>query len=76
MESLRLAEIESGEVLGRDSIKSQLKIAERVGARLALVIGQKEAIDGTVIVREMDSGSQETILQNKLVEFLKRKLKK
>ena len=76
LEWLRSVNISAGEILGRDSIKSQLKVAERMGAELALIIGQKEAIDGTVIVRELESGTQETIPQNKLVEFLKRKLKK
>lgn len=64
------------ESLGRDSIKSQLNNAERVGAEIALIVGQKEALDETVIVREVDSGIQETVPQEKLVEFLKKKLKK
>ena len=64
------------ESLGRDSIKIQLKIAERIGARVALVLGQKEALDGTIIVREVESGIQETVPQEKLVDFLKKKLKK
>ena len=64
------------ESLGRDSIKSQFNTAERIGAKVMLVIGQKEALDRTVIVREVDSGIQETIPQEMLVEFLKKKLKK
>lgn len=76
LEALREGGIEARESLGRDSIKVQLKIAERVGARYALVLGQKEALDGTIMVREVQSGIQETIPQAKLVEFLKKKLKK
>lgn len=76
LEVLRDNDIDVRESLGRDSIKSQLKVAERVGAGIALILGQKEALDGTIIVREMDSGIQETIPQEKLIEFLKRKLKK
>lgn len=76
MENLRLGQILSREALGRDSIKSQLRLAEVVGAEIALIVGQKEALDGTVIVRELGSGIQETVPQEKLVEFLKRKLKK
>ncbi len=76
LESLREGEIEAKESLGRDSIKTQLKIAERLGARFAVIFGQKEAIDGTVIVREVGSGIQETVPQEKLVDFLKKKLKK
>ncbi len=76
MEDLRHAGISMAESLGRDSIRSQLKIADRVGAEYALIIGQKEALDGMAIVREMSSGIQETILRDRLVETLKRKLKK
>ena len=73
---LRVGGFEVQESLGRDSIKSQLKAAERVGARVALIVGQKEALDGTVIVRELPSGIQETVPQDKLIEFLKKKVKK
>ncbi len=76
LEALREGEIEAKESLGRDSIKTQLKIAERLGARFAVILGQKEALDGTVIVREVGSGIQETVSQDKLVDFLKKKLKK
>ncbi len=75
METLRSAGIEVRESLGRDSIKAQLKTAERLGARLSLILGHKEALDGTIIVRETDSGIQEVVPQEKLVEFLKQKLK-
>lgn len=75
METLRSGGIAVKESLGRDSIKAQLKIAERLGSRYALIIGQKEALDGTVIVREAESGIQETVPQEKLIEFLKKKLK-
>lgn len=76
LEELRKGGIPAQESLGRDAIKSQLKVAERVGAQIALILGHKEALDGTIIVREVQSGVQETIPQEKLVEFLKKKLKK
>lgn len=76
LETLRAHGVEVHESLGRDSIKSQLKIAERLVADIALILGQKEALDSTIIVREMESGIQETIPQEKLIEFLARKLKK
>lgn len=60
---------------GRDSIKSQLRIAHRLGIKYTLIIGQKEALDGTVILREMDSGVQETIPQEKILDAVKQRLK-
>lgn len=76
IEILRQENISVVEVLGRDSMKSQLRAAERVGAVFSLILGQKEALDKTIIVREIESGAQETIPQEKMIEFLKRKLKK
>lgn len=76
LETLRAENIAVRESLGRDSIKSQLKVAEKIGAEITLIVGQKEALDNTIIVRETFSGIQETIPQDKLIDFLKRKLKK
>lgn len=76
LEILRAAGIEVRESLGRDALKSQLTVAAHIEAEIALILGQKEALDQTVIVREVLSGIQETVSQDKLLEFLKRKLKK
>ena len=76
MEMLRKANISIAESLGKDSIKSQLKLADRTASEYALILGQKEAIDETVIIREMGSGMQETVSQEKLIEILKQKLRK
>ncbi|MBI2451348.1 MAG: histidine--tRNA ligase [Parcubacteria group bacterium] len=74
IEDLRKAEITFAESLGRDSIKAQLKIADRLKAQLALIIGQKESLDNTIIIREMDSGNQETVTRAKIIDRLKKRL--
>lgn len=74
-ESLRKHGINTRASFGRDSIKSQLRIANRLGIKYTLIIGQKEALDGTAILREMDSGVQETIHQDKILETIKQRLK-
>jgi len=76
LEMLRLSGITVKESLGRDAIKSQLTLAQKVGAPIALILGQKEVIDHTVIIRETDSGIQETVPQEKMIDFLKRRLNK
>ena len=76
MEELREAGIPAGESLSRDNLKTQLNIATKIGARLALIIGQKEAMEGSVIVRNMEEGTQEVVMQNKLMEKIKLLLKK
>ncbi len=74
-ESFRKAGIEAKSSLGRDSIKSQLRIAHRLGVRFALIFGQKEAIESTIILREMETGIQETIPLEKIVDEVKKRLK-
>lgn len=75
-EELNDAGISVDESFGKDSIKSQLKSADRVGAKFSLILGQKEALDGTVILREMSSGSQEIVPVEKIIKVLKARLEK
>lgn len=74
IEDLRMAKISFAESLGRDSIKAQLRSADRVGSEVSLIIGQKEALDNTIIIREMDSGNQETVTRAKIIDRLKKRL--
>lgn len=60
-------------VLGKESLKSQLRAAGKMRAKFALIIGQREALDETIIVRNMDEAAQETIAMNKLEKFLEKK---
>lgn len=55
---------------GKDSIKSQMKIADRLKAKYALILGQIEVKEGTIIVRDMDKGSQETIPIDGIVDVI------
>jgi histidyl-tRNA synthetase len=59
----------------RDSIKSQLRIANRLGVRFTLILGQREALDGTIILRDMESSVQETLPLEGIVEAIKKRLK-
>lgn len=60
----------------KDSLKTQLQLAENEGVRFAIIVGQREAIDGTVILRDMLEGTQETLSQLELVHVLKARLQK
>ena len=79
--SLKLfSELEKNGVLlaesfGRGSLKSQLRVANRLGVEVTVIIGQKEALDETAIIKDMVSGTQETVTQEKLVEAVKKLLK-
>jgi len=75
-EELRQAGIAVAESFGKDSIKTQLRSADRDGVALSLILGQKEVIDGVVIVRDMASGAQETVPLEKVIKIIKDKLNK
>ena len=71
MEEFRKEGIRVAEALGRDSMTSQLNIADRMGCAYSLIIGQKEVIDDVVIIRDMVSGSQEAVDSPKVIETIK-----
>ncbi len=54
----------------RRSLKSQLREANKYLVRLALIIGEEELTDGTVIVKPMTGGEQERISLAELVNYL------
>jgi len=75
-EALREAGISTAESLSRDSIKAQLKIADRLKVKFALILGQQEALDGTVIIRDMETGVQEIVPLEKVIDEVKKRFRK
>lgn len=71
IEILRKAHIPIAQALSKDSLGSQLAIAEKLQIPYALLFGQKEALDNTVIVRNMSNRSQDTVKLTKLLDYLK-----
>jgi len=74
------AKMEKGGILvaesfGRGSLKKQLRMANKLGVDITLIIGQKEALDDTVIIKNMISGTQEIVTQEKVIDIVKKKLK-
>ncbi len=72
IEMLRIANIAVHQSLSRDKITSQLAAAEKMGVPYILILGQKEAIEGSVTIRHMHTRVQETVLVHELVEYLKK----
>ncbi len=71
IEILRKAHVPIMQALSKDSLGAQLGMAEKSGAPYTIIFGQKEAIDKTVIVRNMENRSQENVKQSKLAEYMK-----
>ncbi len=76
LEDFRKAKILVSESFGRDSLKAQLNRANKVGVKYTLILGQKEALDGTIIIRDMTTGQQKTVKLEIVVNEIKKKLKK
>ena len=71
---LRSAGIPVAEELGKKTLRLQLKAAEKE-AGVTLIVGQKEAFEGTVIIRNLKTGAQETLIAEKLPEQVRKWLK-
>lgn len=72
---LRANGIPVSESVGKKSLKAQLKSANKGNVSQSIILGQKEVFEGSVIVRDMKSGAQETVILEKLVEEVKKRLK-
>ncbi len=75
LEEFRKNGILLAESLGKHSIKTQMKLADKWEVKLTLIFGQKEALDNEIIIRDMTSGMQETIPLAKLISEVKKRLK-
>lgn len=75
IELLRREGIDVGESLGKESLKSQLRAADKSRAHYALIFGQKEALEEGIIIRDLQTGAQETVPLTHVVHELRRRLK-
>lgn len=74
LERLRQEGITAYENLSKDGLKPQLEFANRLGVQYALIIGQKEIVDGTVLIRDMENGIQETVDFEKAPHEIRKRL--
>jgi len=73
-EEFRKEGVPIAEAFSKGNIKAQMEIANRRNAKWAIVIGQKEVLDGTALIRDMDAGTQEIIDVKKIISSVKKKL--
>ena len=71
IEILRRSKVPIAHSLSKDSLSTQLGIAEKTNIPYAMILGQKEVIDNTVIIRDMRTHSQDVVDLTKLAEHLK-----
>ncbi len=73
IEELLNAHVPATGSVDRDGIGTQLARADKLGVPLAVIIGQKEVKEGTVLLRDMTSGAQETLKIGEIVSELQRR---
>ncbi len=73
-EELRADGFEVGESIVKKGLKDQMEAANRRGVKYTLILGQKEITDGTVLLRDMESGVQEVIDYRKVKSEVRKRL--
>ncbi|HDJ30516.1 MAG TPA: histidine--tRNA ligase [bacterium] len=76
IEEFRQAKVPVAFSLSKDSLKSQLKLADRLGVKYTLILGQKEVVEGKIIIRNMQTGKQKTTAIKTIVQEMKKKISK
>ncbi|MEI7777092.1 MAG: His/Gly/Thr/Pro-type tRNA ligase C-terminal domain-containing protein [bacterium] len=72
LETLRQAKIPVYQSLSKDKLLGQIASAEKMEIKYVLIMGQKEAIENSVVVRNMETRSQNTVDLKDLVAYLKK----
>ena len=72
IEILRQAKIPMYHGISRDKLTSQLSMAENMKIPYTVIMGQKEVLENTVIVRSMVNCSQENVKIDNLPKYLKK----
>ena len=73
---LRKADLKVVFNLYKNSLKAQMELANNFKVPYTLILGQKEVQEGSIIIRDMESGVQEIVDQKKIEAVLKKKLRK
>ena len=71
IEMLRQTRIDICQALSKDKMGSQIAVAENLKVPYIIIMGQKEALENAVIVRNMANRSQTVVPIPKLADYLK-----
>ena len=75
IEKFKKSGIKVGHNIGKDNLKSQLQIAAKQKVKYSLILGQKEALENTIILRDMETGVQEIIPLKEITKEIKKRIK-
>ncbi|HAQ02892.1 histidine--tRNA ligase [Candidatus Nomurabacteria bacterium RIFOXYC2_FULL_36_8] len=71
IEILRKGKVPIAQSISKDNLGAQLAVAEKLGMHYAIIFGQKEAMENSVIFRDMSNRSQDTVKLPNLLEYIK-----
>jgi histidyl-tRNA synthetase len=74
IEKFRAAKIPVAVALNKDSLGAQLRIADKLGVKYTLIIGQKEVVEEKILIRDMKTGKQRTTKIKGIVREIKKKI--
>jgi len=72
LEILRKAKCPVYQSISKDKLGSQLAAAEKMNVPYVIIFGQREAMDGTVIIRNMQNRSQDSVKIAELMNYIKK----
>lgn len=72
IETLRLANIPVSHALARDKMAGQVSLAEYMKSPYVIIMGKKEAMEDSVIVRHNATRAQETVFIKDLAAYIKK----
>jgi histidyl-tRNA synthetase len=72
IDELRRAGVAVRQNVLSDSLSEQLRHAESTNARYAVILGHKEYMDGTVIIRDLHQQNQENLPVSNLASYLRK----
>lgn len=72
LEILRKAHLPVYQSLSKDKLGSQLAQAEKMNVPYVIIFGQREAMDNTVIIRNMQNRSQDVVKISELLNYIKK----
>jgi len=76
IDEMREAGIRTIGALGKGAMKEQLKLADKFNAKYTLILGITEVREGTIIIRNMQKGSQEVVKFDQVIDELVSKIGK
>jgi histidyl-tRNA synthetase len=71
---LRLEGVATDRAFDARSMKAQMKVASKSGARVAAIVGEDELAKEVVTVRDLESGEQATVARDEVVDHIRKVL--